>query len=262
MPAISVCAAFLPPVLRPDLLLTEDGFALTELDSVPGGIGLTAFLNRLYEGGGDASSAAATSWWRVLPVARAPASGEAQSADRAGGERGGRDLPPGNAVAGRRAAAAGAAGVLPAAGGRVSARRRPVLRRRGHAGEDRYHLPVLRAVRPRPTSARRRISSRPGPTARWSLRRPCAISRRRNSRSPSFTTIACRIIWAESLGRRTLKLLRQLIPMSWVMDPAPLPPGAVLDGPRVGRPGAGRLDSAGPRVAEGTRADHQDQRLP
>jgi hypothetical protein len=37
-----------PTVLRPDLLLTDDGFVLTELDSVPGGIGLTAFLNRLY----------------------------------------------------------------------------------------------------------------------------------------------------------------------------------------------------------------------
>src|SRR5690606_20047976 len=33
---------------RPDLLLTEDGFALTEFDSVPGGIGLTGFLNRIY----------------------------------------------------------------------------------------------------------------------------------------------------------------------------------------------------------------------
>src|SRR5471032_1465303 len=40
----------LPPVLRPDLLLTDEGFVLTELDSVPGGIGLTAFLNRLYGG--------------------------------------------------------------------------------------------------------------------------------------------------------------------------------------------------------------------
>src|SRR6185369_1580868 len=39
-----------PAVLRPDLLLTDKGFALTELDSVPGGIGLTAFLNRLYGG--------------------------------------------------------------------------------------------------------------------------------------------------------------------------------------------------------------------
>jgi len=37
-----------PPVLRPDLLLTDDGFVMTELDSIPGGIGLTAFLNRLY----------------------------------------------------------------------------------------------------------------------------------------------------------------------------------------------------------------------
>ena len=40
-----------PLILRPDLLITEDGFALSEMDSVPGGIGLTAFLNRLYESG-------------------------------------------------------------------------------------------------------------------------------------------------------------------------------------------------------------------
>ncbi len=38
-----------PAVLRPDLLPTGSGFALTELDSVPGGIGLTAFLNALHE---------------------------------------------------------------------------------------------------------------------------------------------------------------------------------------------------------------------
>ncbi len=38
----------LPLVLRPDLLVTEEGFALTELDSVPGGIGLTGFLSRTY----------------------------------------------------------------------------------------------------------------------------------------------------------------------------------------------------------------------
>ena len=40
-----------PRVIRPDLLLTEDGIALTELDSVPGGIGLTGWLNKNY--GGD-----------------------------------------------------------------------------------------------------------------------------------------------------------------------------------------------------------------
>ena len=37
-----------PRVIRPDLLLTETGLAVTELDSVPGGIGLTAWLNQTY----------------------------------------------------------------------------------------------------------------------------------------------------------------------------------------------------------------------
>ncbi len=36
----------LPRVIRPDLLLTENGISITELDSVPGGIGLTAWLNQ------------------------------------------------------------------------------------------------------------------------------------------------------------------------------------------------------------------------
>jgi hypothetical protein len=38
----------LPRVIRPDLLLTDDGLSITELDSVPGGIGLTGWLNQTY----------------------------------------------------------------------------------------------------------------------------------------------------------------------------------------------------------------------
>ena len=41
-------AAQFPRVIRPDLILTESGFAMTELDSVPGGIGVTAWLSRVY----------------------------------------------------------------------------------------------------------------------------------------------------------------------------------------------------------------------
>jgi hypothetical protein len=37
-----------PRVIRPDILLTENGFSITELDSVPGGVGLTAWLNKTY----------------------------------------------------------------------------------------------------------------------------------------------------------------------------------------------------------------------
>lgn len=37
-----------PRVIRPDLILTEKGFSMTELDSVPGGIGVTAWLSQIY----------------------------------------------------------------------------------------------------------------------------------------------------------------------------------------------------------------------
>ncbi len=45
-------AAQMPRVIRPDLILTESGFALTELDSVPGGIGVSAWLARTYSNAG------------------------------------------------------------------------------------------------------------------------------------------------------------------------------------------------------------------
>jgi len=38
----------LPKVIRPDLILTENGYIVAEVDSVPGGIGLTASLNQTY----------------------------------------------------------------------------------------------------------------------------------------------------------------------------------------------------------------------
>jgi hypothetical protein len=38
----------LPRVIRPDLILTDDGYIVAEIDSVPGGIGLTAWLNQTY----------------------------------------------------------------------------------------------------------------------------------------------------------------------------------------------------------------------
>ena len=37
-----------PRVIRPDLLLTDEGLKVSELDSVPGGIGLTGWLNKTY----------------------------------------------------------------------------------------------------------------------------------------------------------------------------------------------------------------------
>ncbi|MGA0094095.1 MAG: hypothetical protein ACO3J2_07365 [Chthoniobacterales bacterium] len=41
-------AGDIPRILRPDVILTDEGFAIAELDNVPGGIGLTAWLNENY----------------------------------------------------------------------------------------------------------------------------------------------------------------------------------------------------------------------
>jgi len=38
----------LPQVIRPDLILTDEGYIIAEIDSVPGGIGLTGWLNQTY----------------------------------------------------------------------------------------------------------------------------------------------------------------------------------------------------------------------
>src|SRR5256712_12018914 len=38
----------LPRVIRPDLILTDEGYIIAEIDSVPGGIGLTGWLNQTY----------------------------------------------------------------------------------------------------------------------------------------------------------------------------------------------------------------------
>ena len=43
-----VMAEAVPRIIRPDVILTEDGFTIAELDNVPGGIGLTAWLNESY----------------------------------------------------------------------------------------------------------------------------------------------------------------------------------------------------------------------
>lgn len=43
----------LPAIIRPDLILTDAGYTIAEIDSVPGGIGLTAWFNKTYAALGE-----------------------------------------------------------------------------------------------------------------------------------------------------------------------------------------------------------------
>src|SRR6266481_2440643 len=73
-----------PRVIRPDLLITEHGFSVTELDSVPGGMGLTAWLNQTYSelgagvlGGPDGMLRGFASIFDAAPVVHVVVSEEA-----------------------------------------------------------------------------------------------------------------------------------------------------------------------------------------
>src|SRR2546423_7029426 len=60
-----------PVVIRPDLILTESGYTIAEIDSVPGGIGLTGWLDQTYAAIGHdvigASNGMIEGFYSVLP---------------------------------------------------------------------------------------------------------------------------------------------------------------------------------------------------
>ncbi|MDD2765835.1 MAG: hypothetical protein PHE83_17880 [Opitutaceae bacterium] len=224
-----------PTVLRPDLLLTEHGFALTELDSVPGGIGLTAFLNRLYEGADGAGivghgdrmiegfyeSLVALMPQKATPLIALLVSDEAST---------------------YRPEMQWLAGELQKRGRRVFCLRPDDVFPLGGAlffdagGTPEkidiiyrfFELFDLGGIRTAPYLFEAWGNGEVviAPPMRHFQEEKLALALFHHHRLQDF--------WAENLSGRSLKLLRQLIPVSWVMDPAPLPPGAVLDGPRVG----------------------------
>ncbi len=66
--------ADLPRVIRPDVLITDGGIVISELDSVPGGIGLTGWLNETYGAlerwSVEASQGMLDGFWSIFSTAR------------------------------------------------------------------------------------------------------------------------------------------------------------------------------------------------
>ncbi|MBI4621954.1 MAG: hypothetical protein HY736_01890 [Verrucomicrobia bacterium] len=237
-----------PTVLRPDLLLTDEGFVLTELDSVPGGIGLTAFLNRLY---GSATAPGRTSA-EATEGGRAPILGGDDAMIRnfhavlAALRPESRNpliaLVVSDEAATYRPEMQWLAHELQLLGKRVLCLR----------PEDIFPLEnaLFFDVEGNPEKIDivyrffelfdlANIRTEKFIFAAWaagevSLAPPMRHFQEEKLALALFHHHLLQDYWAEALNGRTLKLLRALIPPSWIMDPAPLPPGAVLDGPRVG----------------------------
>ena len=255
-----------PNVLRPDLLLTDEGFVLTELDSVPGGIGLTAFLNRLY--GEETRNP-------KLEIRNKSETRNAESETR-NPEPGTRNPKPGGVLGENDAMIRGfydsLAALRPEAANPVialvvsdeAATYRPEMQwlelQLQLMGKRVY---CLRPDQVFPLGSGLFFDIEGNPEKIDIIYRFFALFDLANIRTAPFFFEAWKAgevaiappmrpfqeeklslalfhhhrlqeFWAEALSRRTLERLRQLIPPTWVLDAAPLPPGAVLDGPHIG----------------------------
>jgi hypothetical protein len=233
-----------PTVLRPDLLLTDEGFALTELDSVPGGIGLTAFLNQLYSAsppdqmesdilgsGGLMVENFHQSLAGLKPELRNPLIAILVSEEAATYRPEMRWLAEQLQVTGKRVFCMRPEDVFPLGGELFfnvdgTPEKIDVIYRFFELF-DWANIRIASDIMEAWQSGSVAIA----PPMRHFQEEKLALALFHHHLLPGF--------WAEAISGRSLKLLRQLIPQSWVMDPAPLPPGAVLDAPRVG----GRLPS-------------------
>lgn len=227
-----------PPVLRPDLLLTDEGFVLTELDSVPGGIGLTAFLNRLYSGAGperDASvlgtdDAMIANFHAALaalrPQVRNPLIALVVSDEAATYRPEMEWLAHQLQLQGKRVFCLKPEAIFPLENSLYfdadgNPEKIDVLYRF-------FELFDLENIRTQ------KFIFESWAAGEVAIAPPMRHFQEEKLALALFHHHLLQDYWAEALSGAALKQLRALIPPSWVMDPAPLPPGAVLDGPRVG----------------------------
>jgi len=200
-----------PRVIRPDILLTENGFSITELDSVPGGIGLTAWLNQTYSqlkdqtsiatliGGADGMLRGFASMFGDAPKVHIVVSEEA-AAYRPEMEWLCRQL-------GDRFQVQGPDFATPADGEAV------------YRFFELFDLPnVPGSGSLFDLAEAKRIRLTPPPKPIFEEKMLFALLWNRNLQP----------YWRQELGEAFLARLKKCIPYTWLMDPAPLPPHAAI----------------------------------
>jgi hypothetical protein len=229
---IQRAAAFkndLPRVIRPDIILTETGPCITELDSVPGGIGLTAWLNQSYSamqggtapliGGIDGMMKGFAGIFDEAPNVHIVVSEEAQTyrpeMEWLAGQLGQRfqirdtrftDFKDGDAVY------------------------------RFFELFDLPNVPNAGAILDLALAGRIRLISPPKPI--FEEKMLFALLWNRNLRG----------FWRQELGDRFLNDLQRLSPYTWMVDPSPLPPQGAI--PELGLTDWRQLKSLSQRERE------------
>ncbi len=228
----------LPQVIRPDLLLTPpgprgvaDAFAITELDSVPGGIGLTAWLSRTYAAFGHDILGGAhgmfAGFHRILgDRARILVSDEAATyrpemqwiADEImrGDWRDGHPAPSAEPLDWKVSRAEDY--VSESSGDHGIRHPAPATVYRFFEEFDLPNLPAARALMDAANRGEVRVTP---PFKPW-LEEKLWLA--------LFWARPLREFWRRELSERQFLALQKHIPMSWILDPAPLPHHAVIPG--------------------------------
>jgi hypothetical protein len=181
-------------VIRPDLILTEAGFAMSELDSVPGGIGLTAWLQETYTALGD----------RVLGGGDGMRKGFASV------------LPEGDVLISQESAT-----YRPEMEWLVGAER--VKSVEDYISSDKPAYRFFEAF-DYPKLEKFRAGWQPG----MPLTAPLKPYLEEKLWLALFWSRTLQEFWRQEIGEKGQKLLQSIIPYSWVLDPTPLPVHAVI----------------------------------
>ncbi len=192
-----------PRVIRPDLILTDSGFAMTELDSVPGGIGVTAWLSQVYAKAGFEVLGGAngmTDGFRSLM----PDGGTVLVSKESGDYR-----PEMEWLTGQLGAAwqvASAEGYEPDSKALY----------RFFELFDWESIPAVKQLAAGAVAGEIQIT----PPFKPHLEDKLWLA--------LLWSPALKKVWEQALRGSHLKRLRELVPFGWVLDPTPLPPHAAL----------------------------------
>ena len=197
----------MPRVIRPDLLITDAGVSVTELDSVPGGIGLTAWLNQTYSRMG----------FNVIGGADGMLSGFAGIF----GDAPNVDIVVSEEAATYRPEMAWVAAQL----GEERFKIRDANFRKFQDGCAVYRFFELFDAQNVPNSSllfqlaqEKKIRLTPPPKPLFEEKMLFALLWNRNLRE----------FWRQELGESFFNRLVKLVPYSWLVDPAPLPPHGAI----------------------------------
>jgi len=183
-----------PAVIRPDLILTETGFAISELDSVPGGIGLTAWLGETYTALGDS----------ILGGADGMRKGFASV------------LGDGEVLISEESAT-----YRPEMEWLVGADRVRSVEDYTPSGKPAYRFFEAFDY---PNLTKFKEAWQPGQP----LTAPLKPYLEEKLWLALFWSRPLQEFWRQEVGEKGQKLLQGIIPYSWVLDPTPLPPHAVI----------------------------------